>query len=99
MDKLPASGSETLLQPNEIKQIIEFAQQLPRRFPPITDDKGNPAPADVEFGFLDGRLRLFQIRPFVESSKARGSAYLSGMDRTLEGSLKKNVNMREVPKS
>ncbi len=99
VDKLPASGSETLLQPDEIRQIIAFTKELPRRFPPITDDKGKPAPADVEFGFLDGRLRLFQIRPFVESRKARGSAYLSGMDKTLEGSMKKNVNMREVPKS
>ncbi len=99
VDKLPASGSETLLQPDEIKQIIKFTGELPRRFPPITDDKGNPAPADIEFGFLGGDLRLFQIRPFLESRKARGSAYLSGMDRALEGSLKKNVDMRKVPGS
>lgn len=99
VDKLPASGSETLLQPDEIRQIIAFTKELPSRFPPITDDKGKPAPADIEFGFLKGRLRLFQIRPFLESRKARGSDHLSGMDKTLEGGLKKKVDMHKVPKS
>ncbi len=74
VDKLPVSGDEAVLQPDEIKQLIRFANELPQRFPPITDDQGNPAPADIEFGFLDGKLQLFQLRPFLESRKARGSA-------------------------
>jgi hypothetical protein len=98
VDKLPASGDESVLQPDEIKQLIRFAQALPQRFPPITDDLGNPAPADIEFGFLDGKLHLFQLRPFLESRKARGSAYLSKMDETLEGTMDKTVNMQETPK-
>ena len=97
VEKLPVSGSETVLQPNEIKQLIQFANELPQRFPPITDDQGNPAPADIEFGFLDGKLRLFQLRPFLESRKARGSYYLSEMDQTLQGSMDKTINMQEVP--
>ena len=97
VDKLPTSGDESLLQPDEIKQLIQFAKELPQRFPPITDDQGNPAPADIEFGFLDGKLHLFQLRPFLESRKARGSEYLSKMDESLEGSMDKTVNMREIP--
>jgi hypothetical protein len=97
VDKLPVSGNESVLQPDEIRQLIRFANELPQRFPPITDDQGNPAPADIEFGFLDGKLQLFQLRPFLESRKARGSAYLSEMDETLEGSMDKIVNMQEVP--
>ena len=97
VDKLPVSGDEAVLQPDEIKQLIRFANELPQRFPPITDDQGNPAPADIEFGFLDGKLRLFQLRPFLESRKARGSAYLSEMDEALDGSMDKIVNMQEVP--
>ena len=42
---------------------------------------GLPAPADIEFGFRDGQLALFQIRPFVESLRARRSLYLIDMDR------------------
>ena len=97
VDKLPVSGSESVLQPDEIAQLIQFTEELPQRFPPITDDQGNPAPADIEFGFLDGKLHLFQLRPFLESRKARGNEYLSRMDETLDGSMNKIVDMQEVP--
>jgi len=97
VDKLPVSGDESVLQPEEIKQLIRFAKELPQRFPPVTDDKGNSAPADIEFGFLDGKLHLFQLRPFLESSKARGSDYLTKMDEALDGSMDKTVNMQEKP--
>ena len=91
------SGSETVLQPGEIEQLIRFANELPQRFPAIVDDRGEPAPADVEFGFLDGELRLFQLRPFLESRKARGSDYLSRMDEALGGSMGRVVDMQQAP--
>ena len=97
--ELPVSGSATVLQPGEVTQLITLAQELPQRFPPITDDQGKSAPADIEFGFLDGKLRLFQIRPFLESRQARGSAYLVHMDDALKGNLNRSVNMQEVPAS
>ena len=97
IEKLPVSGDESVLKPDEISQLIAFSKALPERFPPITDDQGNPAPADIEFGFLDGKLHLFQLRPFLESRKARGSDYLSTMDESLQGALDKPVNMQEVP--
>ncbi|MDX2456079.1 MAG: PEP/pyruvate-binding domain-containing protein, partial [Gammaproteobacteria bacterium] len=40
VDKLPASGSDTVLQPDEIKELIIFVKELPEKFPPITDDAG-----------------------------------------------------------
>jgi hypothetical protein len=97
VEKLPVSGSESVLQPGEIRQLIRFAQELPDRFPPITDEQGNPAPADVEFGFLDGKLQLFQLRPFLESRRARGADYLAGMDAGRQGSLDRTVNLQEIP--
>jgi len=97
IEKVPVSGDEAVLQPGEIQQLIAFSKALPQRFPSITDDQGNPAPADIEFGFLDGRLQLFQLRPFLESRRARGSNYLSSMDRSLQGTLDRTVNMQEVP--
>jgi len=99
IDKLPATGTDTVLQPQEIKRLIAFARdELPRRFPAITDDAGTPAAADVEFGFLDGQLRLFQIRPFLESRSARGNTYLMNMDKALESSVDTTVELGEVPK-
>ena len=98
--KLPASGEDVVLQPKEIEQLIAFARDdLPVRFPPITNDAGQPAAADVEFGFVDGKLRLFQIRPFLESRSARGNAYLLEMDKTLESALERKVNLDEVVSS
>ena len=97
IDKLPASGSETVLQPAEIKQLIAFARDLPESFPPITDDAGNPAPADIEFGFLNGQLHLFQLRPFLNNHLARTSGYLNRMDQSLGGNLERRVNMLEAP--
>ncbi len=96
--KLPVSGSDRVLQPDEIRQLIALALELPQRFPAITDDAGKPAPADIEFGFLNGRLQLFQLRPFLESRQARGSGYLIQMDQSLAGSLDTSVNLLEVPK-
>nr|MDJ0668575.1 PEP/pyruvate-binding domain-containing protein [Desulfobacterales bacterium] len=97
--KLPVSGDEKVLQPQEIKQLITLAKELPERFPPITDDDGNPAPADIEFGFRDGKLQLFQVRPFLESRDRPGESYLRGMDESLQGRLNKAVDMQAVPKS
>ncbi len=99
VDKLPVSADQNVLKPDEIEQLITLAKELPNRFPPITDDDGNPAPADIEFGFLDGRLQLFQLRPFLESRDSQGGAYLSDMDKSLQGKLNKTVNMQEVPGS
>ena len=98
IEKLPASGADAVLQPAEIRRLVIFARdELPTRFPPITDDAGHPAAADVEFGFVDGQLRLFQIRPFLESRSARGNDYLVQMDQALASAMDKVVKLGEVP--
>jgi hypothetical protein len=98
VDKLPASGRDHVLEPGEIGQLIELARVLPERFPSIVDDTGRAAPADIEFGFLDGRLRLFQIRPFLESKRARGNAYLTSLDAGLTDLEAVQVSMDELPR-
>jgi hypothetical protein len=97
IETMPVSGDETVLRPAEIRQLIQFARELPQRFPPITDEAGNPAPADIEFGFLDGKLRLFQLRPFLESRQARGNAYLTRMDQALRDGRDLKIDLQEVP--
>jgi hypothetical protein len=51
----------------------------------------------VEFGFLDGRLHLFQIRPFLNSPAARGSDYLSRLDQELEEGRDRMVDLNTRP--
>ncbi|MEE4292452.1 MAG: PEP/pyruvate-binding domain-containing protein [Xanthomonadales bacterium] len=94
---LRSSGSDSVLQPAEIAQLIEFAKGLPTTFPPITDDEGNPAPADIEFGFLGGELRLFQLRPFLDSKAARGTGYLQRMEARTADTSDVLVNLNGAP--
>ncbi len=55
------------------------------------------APADVEFGFLDGELRLFQLRPFLDSKAARGMGYLQQMEARAADTSNIAVDMNGVP--
>ena len=95
--KLPASGRDAVLEPAEIELLIQFARDLPSRFPAITDAQGDSAPADIEFGFLNGALKLFQIRPFLESRQARGSEFLRSLDTSANELAEIQVDMAEVP--
>lgn len=94
---LPVSGDSRVLKPHEVEQLAKLAQDLPQRFPAIKDAAGRPAPADIEFGFVGGKLRLYQIRPFLESAQAHGSDYLKSLDRNMSGNLNKTVSMNAIP--
>jgi hypothetical protein len=95
--KLATSGAETLLRPGDVRQLIAFAEEITKRFQQF-DDRGQPAAADVEFAFVDGRIWLLQIRPFNESREAQASAYLAKLDGALEKNLDRMVNLREAAK-
>ena len=41
-------------------------------------------PYDVELGFVDNDVWLFQVRPYVESKKARSSQYLQSLDAVIK---------------
>ena len=97
VDKVLVEGSETLLKPDEIQQLIHLAQDLPQRFRAILDAAGNPAPADIEFGFVGSKLQLFQIRPFLESVQARSNAYLNDLDKEMTSQLNQTVKLDEQP--
>ena len=91
----PVSGRDTLLGPDEVKQLIAFAAEVPRQFPQFGED-GKPVAADVEFAFVAGKLALLQIRPFNESRQARGASHLAGMDKSLAGNLGQRVDLKEA---
>ncbi|MEX2482619.1 MAG: PEP/pyruvate-binding domain-containing protein [Gammaproteobacteria bacterium] len=95
--ELPASGADAVLKPAEITQLIAFTRELPSRFPAIVDAAGEAAPADVEFGFEDGELRLFQIRPFLDNAAARANDYLTAMDPPAAALQDREVDLRSLP--
>jgi hypothetical protein len=63
--EVPASGSDFVLTPREIEQLRQLARDVKERFPPERDSSGAALPWDIEFGFVQGELRLFQIRPLA----------------------------------
>ena len=91
------SGADRVLEAGEIAQLIAFAKELPERFPEMLNAEGKTVAADVEFGFLNGELKLFQIRPVLESRQARGNAYLISLDRAIAGSEDKPVDLEAPP--
>ncbi|MEE9148709.1 MAG: PEP/pyruvate-binding domain-containing protein [Candidatus Tectomicrobia bacterium] len=95
--KVPVSGADRVLEEAEIAQLIQLARELPQRFAGLKDAAGNPAPADIEFGFLKGELQLFQIRPFLESARARSSEFLLALDSNLVDQRTTMVSMHTIP--
>jgi hypothetical protein len=97
MAKIPASGSEAVLNERDIKILMDFAASVSDRFPILKDAEGNPVPADIEFGFYNDELVLFQIRPFLESSRARQNLYLNRLDQSLQDKYMTVVDLDEIP--
>ncbi len=96
--RAPTSGSDTVLRPGEIAQLVTLAREAPQRFPLLRGDDGTTRPADVEFGFRDGKLTLLQIRPFNESKGALDSAYLRGIDARIASDGARRIALDAVPK-
>lgn len=92
-----ASGSDTVLTPDEIAQLVVLAREAPQRFPLLRGDDGTPRPADVEFGFRDGTLTLLQIRPFNESRSAQASETLRRLDAGIVRDAARRVALDSVP--
>ncbi len=99
IDKVAVSGSHVVLNEQDINTLRVFANTLPERFPSLVDEQGNLAVADVEFGFVGDRLRLFQIRPFVQSDVAASHTYLLEIDANIPDRGADLVDLQAVPGS
>ena len=95
--KVAASGAETVLDTSEINLLMQFAKTVPERFPQLKESQGRSIPADIEFGFYQKQLMLFQIRPFLESTQARQNMFLNDLDSRLSQSHSRIVNLHEIP--
>ncbi len=94
---LPSDGADAVLTPREIDRLRDFAATVAGRFPVLVGAEGKPVAADIEFGFLRGRLVLFQIRPFLENAIARRSQVLIRLDAPLREPARHFINLDERP--
>ena len=51
-------------------------------------------PFDVELGFKNSKIWLFQIRPYVENKRARSNNYLRSLDLKLSGNAKVSLDQK-----
>jgi phosphoenolpyruvate synthase/pyruvate phosphate dikinase len=81
--KLPATFEKPILNEQNLLNIRELAKQLKQKMKETNSMQG---PFDVEFGFLNNKLWLFQVRPFVENKNAAGSTYLESISPKIDES-------------
>ncbi len=77
--KAIASFETPLLDDAELDQLRRMAVTVRQRLA-AQQDSENSGPWDIELGFREGRIWLFQVRPYVENKRARSSAYLNRLD-------------------
>jgi hypothetical protein len=68
-----------------------MAGDLKRKLPgtPGVESQG---PFDIELGFKDGKIYLFQVRPFVENKNALSSDYLESITPKIAADTKIKLN-------
>ena len=88
--KYYTSFNKEILNEDNIEKIREFATQVRKKIGAKTGNKKQAY--DVEFGFKDDKLWLFQIRPFVENKQAKSSDYLNSITPKISSSTKVNIN-------
>lgn len=92
--RLPSNLESRILSPENLLALQHFATQIRSRLPTMPGIETN-GPFDVELGFQDNKIWLFQVRPFVESKQAATSDYLLQITPKLDEerlvSLKLNI--------
>ncbi len=77
-EMMPATFDRRVLSQDNLVDLFQLAKEVEEVMPkaPGVNTEG---PFDVELGFQDDKIWLFQIRPFVENSKAQSSEYLQSI--------------------
>jgi hypothetical protein len=75
---IPKSFDQRILSEKNLKDLRELAIEVEKVMPesPGVESSG---PWDVELGFSNDKIFLFQIRPFVENKRAQSSDYLESI--------------------
>ncbi len=81
---VPATGKDHVLEPAELEALVAAAKKIKNNLKPALDPSGNPRPWDIEFGFADGKLWLFQVRPFIGNEELKNIPALAALDKTAE---------------
>jgi hypothetical protein len=78
---VPATGAERVLTAQELSALVAAAAKIKKDFSPEKGAAGDSLPWDIEYGFVGGKLYLFQTRPFVGNSDLRNLPALAALDK------------------
>jgi phosphohistidine swiveling domain-containing protein len=79
---VPATGSDSVLAPRELEDIIGAGKKITETFTPVKNPSGKPKPWDIEFGFASSKLWLFQCRPFLGNDQLKNMPALAPLEGT-----------------
>src|SRR4029453_10055479 len=68
---VPASGSDTVLAPAELQQIVGAGQKITETFTPVNGPSGRPRPWGIDVRFASGKSLAFQCRPFLRQQQTQ----------------------------
>ncbi len=60
-----STGSPEVLTSQELNTLVDAGKMISGRFKAAFDTWQRPRPWDIEYGFVGGKLWLFQVRPFI----------------------------------
>jgi len=87
LDRKSTNFNKAILSENNKEKIKTLAKNIQKTLPEKTE-ASNTGPYDVELGFKDDKLWLFQIRPFVENKNAKSSTYLQSITPEIDAQQK-----------
>ena len=85
---MPSSGKDAVLSPKEVEELVAAGKAVDAKLEPARDASGRPRPWDIEFGFSNGKLWLFQSRPFIGNESVKNIPALAVLDEVAAGQTK-----------
>jgi len=80
--KLTTNFDSPILNAGNLDAIWKFAGQVKQK---MKETNGMQGPYDIELGFQNNKLWLFQVRPFVENKNAASALYLESITPVIDG--------------
>ncbi|EFK08006.1 pyruvate phosphate dikinase, PEP/pyruvate binding domain protein [delta proteobacterium NaphS2] len=95
---VPSTGAERVLTKEELHALVSAAQKIKKEFTPEKGAGGDLLPWDIEYGFVGGKLYLFQTRPFVGNSDLRNLPALAALDKAVREKERQPFSLDEKVK-
>jgi len=90
-----STGAERVLTDDELRALVAAAEKISREFVPEAGVDGKPLPWDIEYGFVNGKLFLFQTRPFVGNSDVRNLPALTALDKGMKENERRPFSLED----